>query len=100
MKKPKKRMTITVRVVPDGATITVTGRDAWALDNLIRAGEAGVTPLETPGPRWSAYVFDLKATGLDIQTLHENHGGDFPGSHARYVLRSPVEVVKPLGEAA
>ena len=27
------------------------GRDSWALDQLIGAGEQGCTPIEHPGPR-------------------------------------------------
>jgi hypothetical protein len=39
-------------------------------------------------------VFNLKREfGLDIETAHESHRGQFPGSHARYILRSQVEIV-------
>lgn len=86
---------ITARSLPDGAPFSVQGRDAWALLELIRAGQRGCTPIDNPGPRWSAYVFKLKRKhGLDIETVYETHGGDFPGHHARYILRSPVEVLK------
>jgi hypothetical protein len=30
---------------------------------------------------------------LDIETIHEPHAGPFAGNHARYVLRSEVEIV-------
>lgn len=70
--------------------ITVSGRDRWALECLMVNGPKGVTPISTPGPRWSAYVFNLRALGVDIETVHEAHKGSFPGSHARYVLRSTV----------
>lgn len=85
-----KRLTISFRVEPNGVWQMVTGRNAWALVELHRAGPRGVTPIDVPGPRWSAYVFNLKAMGVDIETVHESHGGRFPGSHARYVLRSHV----------
>jgi hypothetical protein len=49
-----------------------------------------VTPIDEPGPRWSAYVFDLRALGVNIETVHEPHGGDYPGTHGRYVLHSIV----------
>lgn len=75
-----------------GRRWTFTGRDGWALRELIRAGERGVTPLDTPGPRWSAYVFKLRRAGLEIETVHEAHGAPFPGHHARYVLKTPVRV--------
>lgn len=77
----------------DGETKTfaLTGRDAWALSRLIAAGAKGVSPIDEPtGPRWSAYIFNLRQIGLDIETRHEAHGGAFPGTHARYVLRSDV----------
>lgn len=72
------------------AEIHLNGRLRWALDNLIRAGVKGCTPIDHPGPRWSAYVHKLKEHGVRIETVHERHEGAFPGTHARYVLRSTV----------
>jgi hypothetical protein len=89
-----KRLTIAFRVLPDGQMLTATGRDAWALSQLQSAGERGVTPIEVPGPRWSAYIFNLRAMGLLIGTLHEKHSGKFPGTHGRYVLRSQIEILE------
>lgn len=74
-------------------TITIAGRDAWALQELITAGAKGCTPIDHPGPRWSGYVHKLRKLGIDVQTIHENHGGAFPGRHARYVLRSQVRII-------
>ncbi len=71
----------------------LVGRDAWALQMLIRAGERGVTPIEVPGPRWSAYVYKLRKRGILIETLDEEHGGPFPGRHARYLLHSQVTIL-------
>jgi hypothetical protein len=71
-------------------SITVSGRDRWALEQLRRAGPTGCTPADAPAPRWSAYVHKLRKLGLEIVTLQERHGGDFPGGHGRYVLRSAV----------
>lgn len=71
-------------------TTVVTGRDRWALEALIAAGDDGCTPIETPGPRWSAYVFNLRALGVPIETVTEPHDGDFKGTHARYVLCAQV----------
>ncbi|MFT3986310.1 hypothetical protein [Aestuariivirga sp.] len=89
------RLTVTGRRLADGGTFTATGRDAWALLELLRMGERGCTPIDNPGPRWSHYVFKLKrAHGLDIETIDEKHGGAFAGTHARYVLRSQVEVLE------
>lgn len=76
----------------DGATIRIItkGRDRWALDCLRLAGPKGCTPIDHPGPRWSAYVFKLRNAGVEIETITEAHKGDFPGHHARYVLTSTV----------
>ncbi|MBZ0129635.1 MAG: hypothetical protein K8F59_11015 [Rhodobacteraceae bacterium] len=74
----------------DSFRIVVSGRDRWALEELRRAGDKGCTPIDNPAPRWSAYVFNLRELGLEIETLSEPHGGDFAGHHGRYVLRSGV----------
>lgn len=71
--------------------ITVCGRRLpSALEQLRRVGEKGCTPIDNPAPRWSAYIFKLRALGLDIETNTEPHGGGFPGHHARFVLRCRV----------
>lgn len=75
--------------------IEAVGRDAWALTELIQAGDGGCTPIDQPGPRWSAYVFKLRRLGLDIQTITESHGGPFKGTHARYILRTTVHRLTP-----
>lgn len=71
-------------------TITPKGRDRWALECLIAAGEKGCTPIDTPGPRWAGYVLKLHKQNVNIDTITEKHGGAFKGTHARYVLRSKV----------
>ncbi len=71
-------------------TITVSGRERWALESLMRANEKGCTPIDTPGPRWSAYVFDLRQVGVEIETQTEPHQGPFAGTHARYILHSKL----------
>ena len=84
------------RVIFEGAhgplSDIVTGRPLWTLQQIVRAGARGVTPIERPAPRWSHCVHQLRAIGLDIETIREEHGGDFPGHHGRYVLRSPVAI--------
>lgn len=90
------KLTIRARVLPDGDTHVLKGRLAWAMQCLVRAGERGCTPLENPGPRWSGYVHRLRGHGFTIQTLHEHHGGDFAGTHARYVLKNAVAIEEPL----
>jgi hypothetical protein len=71
-------------------TIQAKGRDAWALDRLREAGARGCTPRTEPAPRWSAYVFTLRGLGVPIETVTEQHGGQFAGNHGRYVLRAAV----------
>ena len=88
------KLIVHARFLPDGFPFAVTGRVAWALAELVKAGSNGCTPIDNPGPRWSAYVFTLKQDYfLDIETVNEPHSGQFPGTHARYVLLSPVEIV-------
>jgi len=72
--------------------VHVFGRDGWALRKLIEAGDREVTPLDTPGPRWSGYIFKLRKAGIPVATLNERHGGAFPGTHARYRLTAAVEI--------
>ena len=87
---------------PNGQTfdITIKGRVRWALEQLLEAGPKGCTPIDNPAPRWSAYVFELRQSGIEIETIHEPHGGAFAGTHARYVLRSKVMLRSGKGEAA
>jgi hypothetical protein len=93
------KLNVTARILPDGGSFTATGRNAWALLELLSAGPNGCTPIDNPGPRWSAYVFNLKREhGLAIETAHESHRGPFPGSHARYILRTTVEIVSRSDE--
>ncbi len=72
-------------------TVWLPGRVAWAVERLREAGEFGCTPISNPAPRWSAYVHKLRNDfGINVETIHEQHDGPFPGSHARYVLRTDV----------
>jgi hypothetical protein len=72
--------------------ILISGRVRWALDQLLKAGTTGCKPIHNPAPRWSAYIFDLRGMGVEIETITETHEGDFPGHHAVYVLRSGVSL--------
>lgn len=91
---------VVTAIIDNTAIHTVTGRDAWALLELVRNGEKGCTPIDNPAPRWSAYVFNLREAGFTIETLNEQHKGPFPGTHARYVLRSRVTIQETGGKAA
>jgi hypothetical protein len=69
-----------------------SGRVAQTLYALVEAGERGITALEVNSwaYRLASYIYDLRHDyGLDIQTKAEPHEG---GTHARYVLVTPVEV--------
>ncbi|WP_425356382.1 winged helix domain-containing protein [Xaviernesmea rhizosphaerae] len=90
---------MTVRILPEGQPITVAGRNLWALRLLMKAGKDGCTPIEQPGPRWSDYTHKLRKFGFAIETVHETHGGPFPGTHARYILHSQVETIPEEGSA-
>ena len=78
--------------------VFVKGRDEWALRELLLAGDKGCTPIDNPAPRWSAYVFNLRQIGFNIETINEPHSGPFPGTHARYVLRSVVMEVDSVND--
>ena len=76
--------------------IVLPGREAWAMENLLRQGENGCTPIDVPGPRWSSYIHKLRGRGFVIETISEPHPGAYNGTHARYVLRSEVTVVSAV----
>jgi hypothetical protein len=96
--KRSERLKITFRILPDGSHMTVVGRDAWALKQLTKAGSAGCTPITHVGPRWSGYVLKLRKLGICIETIHEMHGGEFAGRHAKYVLRSEIGIISDSQE--
>lgn len=77
---------------PKRPGLLLTGRDAWALEKLAEARALGVTSIDTPGPRWSAYIHNLRRFGFNIETRHERHGPPFAGTHARYVLHEIVSI--------
>jgi len=85
---------------PVGLPMTIIGRDAWMLQELIKAGKAGCTSIDNPAPRVSHYVFKLRGFGIAIETVHEPHSGPFRGSHARYFLRSDLVVLDEKVRAA
>jgi hypothetical protein len=87
----KLQMTATIHKT-DHADISVSilGREAWAMLELVEAGEKGCTPIDNPAPRWSHYVWLLRGHGFHVETVHEDHAGPFSGTHARYILRDRV----------
>jgi hypothetical protein len=81
--------------------IEVTGRFAQTLKALVEAGENGVTALDLSSwaVRLGHYIFVLRHKhGLNIETIDEQHGGDYPGRHGRYILRSQVRLLAGDGE--
>jgi hypothetical protein len=93
--------TLTVRR-SDGAEVRISGRPAWMLDRLLKAGERGLTTAElAPGLRVSDFIFKLrKHHGIAVSSERETHAGDFPGSHSIYRLSEPVEVIATEGVAS
>ena len=94
-KLTRQRRAVTLVVIPHAPNpaplvIHVSGRVLWALERLAGAGPMGCTPITEPAPRWAAYVHTLRGLSVPIETIHEEHDGDFPGTHARYVLRATV----------
>jgi hypothetical protein len=63
----------------DSREMTIVGRDAWALGQLIEAGDRGCTPIEQPAPRWSHHVYKLRKAGIVVETITENHAGAYAG---------------------
>ena len=67
----------------------VVGRELWALRKLLGADARGVSSIERIGPRlW--YVAKLRDRGIAIETVREPHGGELPGTHGPYHLRTSV----------
>ena len=93
------KATLTGRVLPDGAPLTVTGRVAQTLALLIRVGPEGFTSGEASPLGWarrtSAYVAKLRKLGFPILTTRESIGDAIVG---RYTLAGQVEVTGKDGK--
>lgn len=98
-----KRLTLrAVIILPDGSEslpVTVIGRDAWMLDQLIEVGSRGLTSIERPAPRISHYIYKLRGFGFDIDTEYEVHAGPFPGKHGRFRLLSKIRIIEDSRKA-
>jgi hypothetical protein len=90
-------LVVKAQIGETGPTVTVRGRDAWALLELKSANDNGCTPIDHPGPRWSGYVHKLRKVGIVIETIRETHAGPFAGQHGRYVLRSLITILEEKG---
>jgi hypothetical protein len=58
------------------------------------AGADGCSYIDRPAPHWPGYIYQLQNIGLVIESIREAHGGEFPGRHARYYLRSAVVIIE------
>lgn len=86
------KIRVTLNLGDQSPTFELKGRLGWAMAQLVEAGPKGVTPITRPAPRWSAYIFALRELGIPIKTHIEQHKGDYPGTHARYVLSCGAKV--------
>lgn len=93
---PNNVIEILVQRLDTRETLRLKGREAWTLTCLMEVREHGVIPLERPAPRWSAYVHSLRKRGLSIDTIDESHAGPYSGTHGRYILRTPLRVLKAV----
>lgn len=71
-------------------TVRNGAANCWALEALTTAGAQGCTPINSPAPRWSAYVHKLHKLDVAIDKITEPHDGPFAGHHAHYVLACNV----------
>jgi hypothetical protein len=92
-------MTIKAKIEPGDTPITLQlkGRLAWTLCGLVKAGEAGITPLYNPAPRLSHYVMTLRRKSIAIDTDMQLHDGAFPGEHGVYRLKSALTIEQVEG---
>ena len=93
---PSDIVELLVQRLDTGEMLRVKGREAWTLACLMEVRERGIIPLERPAPRWSAYVHSLRKRGLVIDTIDEPHAGPYSGTHGRYILRTPLRVLKAV----
>ena len=99
--RTKESPKLEVRALGPAGPFLVVGQVAKALLALVEAKARGRTALEVASwaYRFGAYIWTLRHEhGLAIETEREDHEG---GWHARYVLRTPVTVLRvfpPKGE--
>ena len=98
---PAQKPSIRLRML-EGATFAsgsvekdFTGRPAWAADGLLKNGDKGLRTIDYPATQLPFYIFQFRKAGIIIKTIMEKHGGPFAGRHARYVLESNLEKVRP-----
>lgn len=94
------KLRIKLRKLSDGTEMDIHGREAQTIQLLVMNGAAGISSLHHPGIRLSHYIFKLRGYGILIETVNTPHGGDFPGHHAVYVLRSEIEIIEAIDKRA
>ena len=81
--------------------LTLRGKNAAILTELIERGTAGLTALELKPwtTRLSNYVGAYRSDhGLKIETISEKNTGEFGGNHGRYVLHTAISILPEHGE--
>ena len=93
---PNDVVELLVQRLDTGEMLRLKGREAWTLSCLLETVRERRHSLERPAPRWSAYVHSLRKRGLVIDTIDEPHAGPYSGTHGRYILRTPLRVLKAV----
>jgi hypothetical protein len=93
-KAKPERVQVTIRRLDSGQVLKLAGRNAQTLLFLHIRGATGATSGDFSSMGWgrrtSAYVFDLRGMGVEIETRYEQIGDAVVG---RYVLQTPIEVL-------
>ena len=100
--KPKpKKVQVTIRRHDSGLVQTVRGRNAQTLMFLRARGLTGATSGDFSVMKWgrrtSAYVFNLRGMGFEIETQREKIGD---ARVARYILFTAFDVLPDLESAS
>ena len=90
------------KIAGDDKIYEVLGQEARTLNALIAAGSGGITSLEMSSwaLRLAHYAMKLRRLGLDIETVREDHHHPVKGWHARYILKTSIQILGDQGRAA
>jgi hypothetical protein len=69
---------------------TLTKRATFFLGEMLAKGRQGITTIDYPGVRVGDAIHKLRKAGVQIETQHVAHGGEFAGHHGCYVLKSRI----------
>lgn len=75
---------------PAPLPLVLTARAEFFLEELLGAGDEGITTIGYPGVRVGDAIYKLRKAGVAVDTVYEEHGGEFAGHHGRYFLKSKV----------